>query len=491
MSTGRFFERIYAAVGRHLAVDRETLDTRLAGVVAGLRCGAEASAPGNERWIAELAVNLMARLYPRLSVAAPPSVADELAAIARAINPAIDLVDAEPTFCVATRSGGRAPDQEILAGADGWVATLGLEPASSTVPNPYAASAAAALAVAVMFQRVFSPGAGRPSPGHYSLSLLDYSPDKGRGVELGPHALGDVTFVGAGAVGNAALWPLLRDETVAGALTVVDPEQVDLSNLQRYVLAMDADVGAHKTELVARAPKAGRMSVHGVRSVLEDSTHLALVTAFVSVDSVQARRHVQALLPRLVVNGWTSDTGLGASWHEFGRDAACLACLYHPTSPSPSQTELVASALKIAPERAARMWLTGAGFSRSEMREVAATLGVPASQFEPWVDRPIQQLYSEVVCGMVGVDIKGTGQLEAVPLAHQSALAGILAAAELVKRTDARLAGDSQTATLVAWHDVLRPPPSFWLQPCARASGCICGDPIYQRVYRDKWAKTT
>ncbi|MCL4319141.1 MAG: hypothetical protein M1596_04520, partial [Firmicutes bacterium] len=81
----------------------------------------------------------------------------------------------------------------------------------------------------------------------------------------------------------------------------------------------------------------------------------------------------------------------------------------------------------------------------------------------------------------------GVGKIETVPLAHQSALAGILMAAELIKRTQPELAALSQPETLVSWDDVLREPPTIWGKPRAREKGCICGDSDYQKVYAQKW----
>jgi len=38
-------------------------------------------------------------------------------------------------------------------------------------------------------------------------------------------------------------------------------------------------------------------------------------TICISVDNASTRRAAQALLPKLIINGWTGDQSLGASWH--------------------------------------------------------------------------------------------------------------------------------------------------------------------------------
>ncbi len=175
------------------------------------------------------------------------------------------------------------------------------------------------------------------------------------------------------------------------------------------------------------------------------------------------------------------------SWHILSRDAACLACLYHPHGIGPSATEQAAKALGLTPERAAALWARREPLSEEDIKTAAAALGTGEVTLSPWRGKYLGDLYTDVVCGAVPLDLKGVGRLETVPLAHQSALAGILMAAELIKRTHPKLDGISQPEPLASWDNVLQRPPVTWKKPRVRETGCICGDPIYQAVYRDKW----
>jgi hypothetical protein len=125
--------------------------------------------------------------------------------------------------------------------------------------------------------------------------------------------------------------------------------------------------------------------------------------------------------------------------------------------------------------------------SEEDLRTAAAALGVSDGVLAPWKGKPLGDLYTDVVCGAVPLDVGGIGRVETVPLAHQSALAGILMAAELVKRTDPHLGAISQVEPLISWDDVLRPPPAIWVKPRPHEPGCICGDPDYVNAYRAKW----
>jgi hypothetical protein len=59
--------------------------------------------------------------------------------------------------------------------------------------------------------------------------------------------------------------------------------------------------------------------------------------------------------------------------------------------------------------------------------------------------------------------------------------------AELIKRTDQRMAARSQPEVLVSYDNILRAPPSIWTKPRAREPRCICGDSVYQEVFQSKW----
>jgi hypothetical protein len=195
------------------------------------------------------------------------------------------------------------------------------------------------------------------------------------------------------------------------------------------------------------------------------------------------------LLPRLIINGWTGEEALGASWHVFSRKAACLACLYHPHRQGSSATEQAARAFGLSPERAAQLWVTRQPLGPTDLQSAAHALGVEARALKAWRNKPIGELYTDVVCGAVPIGISGIGRVETVPLAHQSALAGILMAAELIKRSDLELSRLAQNEPLVSWDNILKPAPELWKKPRPRETGCICMDKDYQAIYRRKWLR--
>ena len=486
MAVAPFFDRIYGAVGMYLSVSRESLSSKLASITVGMSCGD--SLDENERNISELAINIVARLYPRIAISGDKNTLGHLKAIALGINPEIEFQSSSPpetTISVASSNGA----DSLYPAATGWVAKLSHSgPQESGTANPYASGMAACLACSELFRRVFLKSSPEPD---LSISLLDFGTTTGAAIELKAESIGDVLFIGLGAVGNSAIWALSKDHVTYGHLRLMDPELLTLSNLQRYVLGSMALVGQRKTEIASEALSSTQFSITSYDCRIEDfkvsDSWSQPATTCVSVDNVIGRRVAQALLPRLVVNGWTGEGSLGASWHEFSRDQACLACLYHPHGQGVSSIQQAARAFGISDERAALLWVTRAPLSDEERMNAAKHLGVKPLALKPWKDKAISDLYTDVVCGAVPIDVRAAGRIEVVPLAHQSALAGILLAAELLKRTQPYLTPHCQPEPLVAWDNVLQKPPRSWIRPRPRELGCICGDLTYQSVYREKW----
>ena len=446
----------------------------------------------NDIWIAELTTNLLSRLYPKLSITGPPTLCASLRSLALSINPQIEFSEFADTTLTIGCGLIHAPGA-IHASATGWVANTSNEPLlTEGPPNPYASGAAATFAAAQLFRRIFLQ---RPVESPVSVSLINFDAHTGSDLPIRNLNVGSVLFVGIGAVGNGALWAMSRDLKTRGRLRILDPEIVELSNLQRYALATLASVGSSKVAMAEGAMASTKFAIEVYQTSLErfidPEDYRCTPTIAVSVDNADGRRAAQGLLPRTVVNGWTGENALGASWHEFSRDSACLACLYHPRGQGASAVDQAAKAFGLSVDRTALLWITHQPLSDADIESASKTLGVSITALRPWKGKSLGELYTDVACGAVPLDVTGVGKIETVPLAHQSVLAGILMAVELLKRTSKKLGSLSQIEPLVAWDNILQPPPALWLRPRAREPGCICGDQDYQFTYKKKWPRSS
>ena len=111
--------------------------------------------------------------------------------------------------------------------------------------------------------------------------------------------------------------------------------------------------------------------------------------------------------------------------------------------------------------------------------------GIEPDALDSFADKPLRALYVEGLCGGAVLPLNRIGrptQDVHVPMAHQSALAGVLLAGRLVAKAMG-LAGDSTNVTRI---DVLRSLGEYLTQPMKKDDRgiCICQDPVYRDAFR-------
>ena len=496
MTLADFFPRDAVAISQVLqGFQNDAFIEKLKGVRVAVAFGEEAAASRDGRALLDLSVRLAARLYPSLTFITVPAgdmVADGLISLARSINPDIQTSKAD-TANVGLVIGMDAPAVEapaIYAGCEGWVARVGTKGPyrTSDLGNPFGAGFAACLAAANLFRFLFLP------EGTTSLDVdVCFPPDASSFPSLIETTLTEpLVLVGVGAVGNSAAWALARTP-LTGQIYLVDPQAIELNNLQRYILCTRNDEGGIKVEVVRRSFDSTLTALphHGTWASFLEAKGYAWERVLVALDSAHDRRAVQASLPRWVANAWTQIGDLGVSSHSFVGPDACLACLYLPTQKSKSEDQIIAEGLKIPQLRNQIRFRLGDGQAAGKelCDAVAVAWGVSAEILEPYMDRPIRELWVKGICGGGIIPLGEAGQTPRdlqVPLAFQSALAGLLLAGETVR--DLLTAG-AQRKTLVRRLDVLRPLSDTSPQPALKAGtgSCICEDPDFIDVYRAKY----
>ena len=522
MSLAAFHSRAADAAGPLLggmsrsALGRRLEQTHLALVIDEGHAGLD----GQQRGF-ELAVNLAARLYPALSIQAPAVLLTRTVACARAINPQIELLkpDAPTDVCLTWTA---APDaRTVRVGARGWNALVDLPGEASADAAAPAAMAAAALGMGEIFRTVFADelgDRGRRAPQPQAINPISLDGLDDRVPLITSVELGTVHLAGAGAVGQAAV-AALRELPVRGTLIAVDPETVDLGNLQRYTLTVLTDQGAAKTELIERALAASDVEVVGVPTVwgADERSGPGVQTLLSALDSKQGRIELAAGLARETFNAWTQADDLGVSWHEHFGAEPCLACLYWPTRARPSRLELIAEALgehelRVSPylQRGlpvgdvlpAEMISATRGRAlppdvetwtqRALLDDVAQRRGIDPAELRQFAPGTVERLYRDGVCAGM---LLGDGETErprevAVPLAHQSALAGILLACTLVAARADELRSHRPQGPTHARIDVLHGGQRRLLRRRERTDGCLCGDERFMTSYAQRWSAT-
>jgi hypothetical protein len=496
-----YYGRAAVAAAQVIAgFNEQAFRSALEATTVGVSIDQHAAAASEGRVLSDLLVRLLARLYPRLQLAiADLTYEAELSALARAINPQIELVDSGAEVGIALGEKAASFSTTVFAGSEGWLARVGRSVPLSVGDsrNPFGAGAAACLAAANIFRVLFLSGSGERLDENVAFSA--WSGERGHGSDGPPlpeslALLDDAVLVGLGAVGHGVLWALGRSPLV-GRLHVVDPERIELSNLQRYVLGQRSDDGRLKTEIAEDVLATSRL-----KPVSHTSTWDEFVAregyswpyTLVGLDTARDRRAVQAALPGWIANAWTQPGDLGVSLHSrFGGEGACVFCLYLPSGPAPNEDELVAKALGV-PDRQQQirdLLHHRAPAPVDLLDAISAGLDVPLDALRRFAARGIRELYVEGLCGgaLIGLERLGRPVQELhVPLAHQSALAGVLLASGLARHV---LTND-ENLTRIIRIDVLRPLGSHLTQP-AKASDarCICRDADYVAAFDAKWPR--
>ena len=516
MSLPRFLDRVLDATAPILGgLDRAAVRARLEQTSVALVAGdRSARSPGRDGFL--LAANLAARLYPRIALHGP----EALVAAARdqivTVNPRADVaLQPVPTTATLGYETTVDADAAVSVFARGWNVYVDAAPTDTEGETAApAALLAAATGLGELFRIVFAAELGdrgrrAAQVGAFSLiTLADpmYDLPVQAGVDLG-----DVRLVGAGAIGQAAAQTLL----VAGAhgrLLAVDPERVALSNLQRYVLTLDGDVDTVKVELLRERLAGSALEVVPIAGAWEAALADQQLPTLVALDSPEARLGVQASLPGPIYNAWTQPADVGWSRHErFGEDP-CLACLYWPERQRPSRHEQIAGAFGQHPLRVlaylvhrlpiglplppggvpaipdlpappeAEQWL-----ARPLADDIAAQAGVDPAALSGWHDRPLADVYQDGICGgaLLHLNVGEAPREVLVPLAHQSAFAGIMLAVQLLVARIPELRA-ARVAAVEGRFDVLAGLPQVLARPRARTPACLCSDSVFRDVYRAK-----
>jgi molybdopterin/thiamine biosynthesis adenylyltransferase len=492
-----YYERAALAASQVIAgFVPDLFRTTLEDTNVGLAIDREASTSGEGEALAELSIRLLARLYPCLEIRAEVSSdGDRLESLARMINPRIEFKSGA-SIGIGIGRGARGFATTYFAGSDGWDALLSTSTPVRTgrSPNPFGAGAAACLAVGRIFNHVVSEDSERRASDEVRLST--FLREKGETPRSIPNdnwkLCGDAVLVGVGAVGNGAVWGLGRSP-INGTIHIVDHEALELSNLQRYVLASRVDDGRPKVDIAAPFFSGSVTCVSHQLAWADfvENFGYGWQSVLVALDSAADRRSVQAALPKWIANAWTQPGDLGVSVHgHFDGEGACLACLYLQTTTTPNEDEIVAAALGI-PQLVGdvrTLLHSGAGVGRPLLEAVAQGLQRSLDEVLQYQGRSIRELYVEGICGggLIPLGMIGLPRQELhVPLAHQSALAGVLLGAALMRRAVENTAETTMTTRI----DVTKPLGDFLTQPTLKAQTglCICEDQDFVRAYQAKF----
>lgn len=509
MALANFFDKTALAASHILnRFDLSHFAEMLSRECIGVSFDNQAAASQEGRLCIHLVTNLLARLYPRITLMPRGKRAEilcaECATEAQSINPNVELVSTagSATFTLAIqRTRVRTVDKKLYLGSHGWLACLSQENPCLLGNSgiPFGAGAAACFGVANVFRNTFFehlPDGNLDR--EFIFSTLDFDLHESVShIDYGHIDLGNIFLAGAGAIGNGAAWALSHIESISGNLVVIDPELVELSNLQRYVVCDQKSIAEPKVEILAKAFQGSNLKYEPYfgtwGSYLAARSDWRLERVAAAVDNAEARQSIQASLPRWIANAWTQPENLGVSRHVLFSDQACLCCLYIPKAKQKDRDEIIAEAIGLPDARLevrARL-ANGIPTDKGLLERIALALGIPLEPLLMFEGAPLQEFYSKAVCG--GVILKLGRQSSdptyvQAPMVFQSCLAGIFLAAEIV--ADVTGLRQHHPLPVKTSLDILRPIGDTFSFHQPKHPSCICLDNDYQAVYRLKYTAT-
>lgn len=194
-----------------------------------------------------------------------------------------------------------------------------------------AATSAAPEALRAALQRIGPALGHHPSPEFRTIpgrpAKIDLS---SRAIPGGRLDLGHVDVISGGAITNATIYALLRIPGLSAFMRVLEPETLDLTNLNRYPLARRSDVGTAKTTVLEGYSR-DRFRVSGIQERFDDSWPDLLgclaSRVLIGADQIPARWAAQHAAPQWLQVSATSHFFAMSSSHR--PDGPCAGCA-HP-----------------------------------------------------------------------------------------------------------------------------------------------------------------
>jgi hypothetical protein len=453
----------------------------------------------------DLLIRLTSRLYPNICFTALGTM-NRNAQFDTAATQVNSLLTVDSNASVTARliiGKTKHPSNDDVityyVGSDGWTTRISnINPVgSSNSANPFSAGIAACIGVANIFRVIFKDLLVASSiDNEFEFDLL-YGQSKSCNGTVQPTELGEIYVVGLGAIGNGFAWPWSFLKNQVGKFVLVDPEKLSLSNLQRYVCALESDVDSPKADVVCKYLQQSGLECEAVNSTWAkysnaSGTHQELIIA--AVDSAKDRIGIQSSLPKMILNGFTENGVSGVTRHLDFKNNACLVCGFLPEKEARDYSQEVADVLQIsALENQIRHYIYyNFAVDDQLISWIANANRISEEDLQQFKGMPFANFYSDAVCGGVLLTLtksESNGfQIEA-PLAFQSALVGIILAANVVLLRNGKLNSSHENVfqyyPLQKMRENINPYQTMLAKD--KTGRCICQDDDYLQAYGIKW----
>lgn len=518
MAIAKYFSKDLLAINQLLRSNDKNLENILLETRIGIAFDKNAIETKEGQKAIDLSVRLLCRLYPNLSIIdlsnQNKSKVLELKKLAISINSSIDISTTDVNLDVLIIAGYTNKTIEnkgvvLFFGSNNWNATFSLTKPQKfrNSGNPFGCGVAACITISNVFRLVFKEYLPEKElDKDFVFSTLNFNSfETPFNPKLNGVILRDIVLVGIGAIGNGAVWALSNLHEIDGRLDLVDNEKLKLSNLQRYVMFSEKDIDNYKVELAKRKFVKKKIKVRSFKiswaEYLKERNNWNIETVAVAIDNKSDRIAIQSSLPKKIFNSYTENNLLGIARHLDFIDSACLACGYIPSQKERNYINEVADNcnipnLSIAVKDYINLNLDVDAIinpqnTSSLLDIIAKANNIERSKLVQFHGKKVNEFYSEFVCGGISLKLSDAKSKIAnidAPLAFQSAMAGILLAAELVINSgNLRIKPIKQQSHFYPLNPISENNPFNHRLSKDNTGRCLCMDKDFQKQYNFKW----
>jgi hypothetical protein len=518
MAIAKYFSKDLLAINQLLKNSNKNLEDILLKTKIGIAFDKNAIETKEGNNALDLTVRLLSRLYPILSIIdlskQNMSKVSELKRLAENINSQIEIstsIDDLNVLLIAGYSEHKIENigVNLFFGSDNWNACFSKYKlqAFNNSNNPFGCGVAACIAVSNVFRVVlkdFLPDKGLDE--NLVFSTINFSSsDNSHNPILKGVNIKDTVLVGIGAIGNGSIWALSNIPNIEGNLDLVDNEEVSLSNLQRYVMFYESDVNYTKVDLVLKEFEKKKINVRSYNKTwagyLNERNNWNIETVAVAIDNKKDRIGIQSSLPRNIFNSYTESNLIGIARHTDFVNSACMACGYIPMQKERNYINEVADNCNIPNlSNAVKDYInlnldvdaiSSPQNTSSLLDIIAQANSIERNKLLQFHGKKVNEFYSEFICGGISLSLSAkenkVTNIDA-PLAFQSAMAGILLAAEIViDAGNFRKDSIKQQSHFYPLYPLGLNNPFNHNLSKDNSGRCVCMDEDFRRQFISKW----
>lgn len=373
--------------------------------------------------------------------------------------------------------------------ASGWDVSVG-HGSFTDDPNPVGPYAGAALASSETFKTIFRDSSISenmiPIPPDFKWSA--WYGDFNSMESLPELSFDDVHVFGVGAVSHGLFWLLNHwPAKISGKIQLVDPDNYDESNAQRYVGMRKEDIGKSKSKTMALRLRETHASLDATGHTIDMNQYYStkkddckVSLAIAGLDSVEMRKQLALKLPKKIVNMWTWDLHLGSSRFGFEQDWPCLFCAYpEKKKPTPDETSDIYAQTNLPPSRIRELLYSSGGLTQSEASVIAQKFSMDANLL---VGKPLRSVIGNI-CATGKIKLPDSSDTHTVPLVFTSGLAGMAGFVETIRELKNISSIPGEWQMMITKY----PTDKSW-QPFHKQVDCyLCSDPDLSRIMTLKY----